>query len=100
MPFSAHVSVAGSGRVPVRNPLGRSQDAVPKQSKKSAAGLRAEERVAKPTKTKVWRSSRDMRRLNHVLEVNHVELELQNQELRQDKVELEANYDALYDFAP
>jgi PAS domain S-box-containing protein len=100
MSFSAHAPVAGSGCVQVRNPLGRSNEAAPKQSKKGTAGVRADERVAKPAKTKVWRSSRDTRRLNHELEVNHVELELQNQELRQARAEFEANYDDLYDSAP
>jgi PAS domain S-box-containing protein len=41
-----------------------------------------------------------MRKLNHELEIDHVELELQNEELRQTRAQLEANYDALYDFAP
>jgi PAS domain S-box-containing protein len=100
MSFSTHVSFAGSGRVSVRNPRGQSQDAAPKQSQKGAPGLRAEVRVATPAKTKVWRSSRDMRRLNRELEVDHVELELQNDELRQARAEFAANYDELYDSAP
>lgn len=72
------------------------------QAKRKSANLRghAEEQVAKPAKTAVWRSSADMGRLIHELEVHQVELELQIEELRQAKAELEANYGELYDSSP
>ena len=71
-------------------------------AKRQSAKLRrrAEERMAKPAKTELWRSGGDTRRLLHELEVHQVELELQNEELRQARAELEANYDDLYDSAP
>jgi PAS domain S-box-containing protein len=61
---------------------------------------RAEARVAKHSRTAVAKSAEDMGRLNHELEVLQVELEIQNEELRQARAELEASYDELYDFAP
>lgn len=61
---------------------------------------RAEERVAKFAKTAASASGTDTRRLIHELEVHQVELELQNEELRQARAEIEANYNELYDFAP
>jgi PAS domain S-box-containing protein len=72
------------------------------QVKRQSDNLRrpAEEQVAKPAKTAVLRSGGDMRSLIHELEVRQAELEFQNEELRQAKVELEKNYDELYDFAP
>jgi PAS domain S-box-containing protein len=61
---------------------------------------RAEERVATHGKTTASRSVTDARRLIHELEVHKVELILQNEELRDARAELEANYNELYDFAP
>jgi PAS domain S-box-containing protein len=42
----------------------------------------------------------DTHRLIRQLEAHQFELELQNEELRQARAELEAHYDELYDFAP
>lgn len=61
---------------------------------------RAEARVAKNAKTAASRSGADPQRLIHELEVHQVELELQNEELRRARAEIEANYNELYDFAP
>lgn len=71
-------------------------------AKRQSASLRrrAEERVAKHRKSVAALSAGDTRRLVHELEVHQVELELQNEELRQARAELEANYNELYDFAP
>ena len=72
------------------------------QGKRQAGSLRrrAEERVAKRGESAAPKASRDMKRLVHELEVHQVELELQNEELRQARIELEASYNELYDFAP
>jgi formate hydrogenlyase transcriptional activator len=58
---------------------------------------------SKPTRENPPRSENDMRRLLHELQVSQVELELQNEELRRARVELEVSrdkYAELYDFAP
>ena len=60
---------------------------------------RAEERVQSRAETAASRVA-DTGRLVHELEVHQVELELQNEELRKARTELEANYNELYDFAP
>ncbi|MDP3072395.1 MAG: PAS domain-containing sensor histidine kinase [Opitutaceae bacterium] len=49
------------------------------------------------------RAEADLRRLQHELEVHQIELEMQNEELRQSQAALEAGierYTELYDFAP
>lgn len=61
---------------------------------------RAEERAAKPVRTAASRDRNETLRLTHELEVHRIELELQNEELRQAQIELKANYDELYDSAP
>lgn len=51
----------------------------------------------------VSQPSKDSKRLVHELEVHQIELEIQNEELKQARVELEAALDQftdLYDFAP
>lgn len=72
------------------------------QGKSQASSLRrrAEKQVAKRTGSAASNAGRDMKRLVHELEVHQVELELQNEELRQARMELEASYNELYDFAP
>lgn len=72
------------------------------QAKSQSAKLRrrAEETVAKRAEPTASRASGDARRLIHELEVHQVELELQNEELRRARVELEAAYNELYDYAP
>jgi PAS domain S-box-containing protein len=48
-------------------------------------------------------SERDLERLVHELEVHQIELEMQNEELRESRVELEsalARYTEIFDFAP
>lgn len=72
----------------------------------SAADLRhlAEERLrAKRASTPRDQVPQDQERLNHELQVHQIELELQNEELRRVRDELEvslARYTDLYDFAP
>jgi formate hydrogenlyase transcriptional activator len=71
-----------------------------------AADLRrhAEERLsAKPAELHHPRTEADLRRLFHELQVHQVELEMQNEELRRAREELELSrnkYAELYDFAP
>jgi len=58
---------------------------------------------SKPAKEKLPRTEADMRRLLHELQVHQVELEMQNEELRRGREELEVSrnkYAELYDFAP
>ena len=71
-----------------------------------AADLRrhAEEQLsAKTAELHQPRTEADMRRLLHELQVHQVELEMQNEELRRAREELELSrnkYAELYDFAP
>jgi two-component system cell cycle sensor histidine kinase/response regulator CckA len=71
-----------------------------------AAGLsrRAETRLrAAATKGGPTRTEADTQRLVHELQVHQIELEMQNEELRQSRAEVEAGlerYTDLYDFAP
>ena len=64
----------------------------------------AEERLqAKTAKLHPPRTDGDAQRLVHELEVHQIELEIQNEELRQAREELEVSlgkYSELYDFAP
>jgi PAS domain S-box-containing protein len=63
---------------------------------------KAEERV-RERKLESRVQDRDLSRLVHDLEVHQVELEMQNEELRETRVELEsalARYTELFDFAP
>ncbi len=65
---------------------------------------RAEARLREPaTKDTPARTETDTQRLVHELQVHQVELEMQNDELRQSRAEVEAGlerYTELYDFAP
>jgi PAS domain S-box-containing protein len=72
------------------------------QTKSQSTELRgrAEKRVKRNTESAVSRASGDTGRLIHELKVHQVELELQNEELRQTRAKLEENYNELYDFAP
>ena len=71
-----------------------------------AAGLRrrAEARLrAAATKAAPARTETDTQRLVHELQVHQIELEMQNEELRRSRAEVEAGlerYTGLYDFAP
>ena len=62
--------------------------------------LRAEKRVANLVKSADSRATRDASRLLHELEVHHIELELQGEELRDTTAELKARYEEFYDCAP
>lgn len=62
---------------------------------------RAEERLAqKPADPASRGSGADMRKLIHELDVRRIELELQNEELREARLAVETSYNELYDFAP
>jgi PAS domain S-box-containing protein len=65
---------------------------------------RAEARVRADTaKGALGRTEEDSQRLVHELQVHQIELEMQNDELRQSRAEVEAGlerYTELYDFAP
>jgi hypothetical protein len=65
---------------------------------------RAEARLrAAATKGATARTETDTQRLVHELQVHQIELEMQNEELRQSRAEVEAGlecYTELYDFAP
>src|SRR5664279_2834609 len=65
---------------------------------------RAETRLSKKgSETDRLVKNADLRRVLHELQVHQIELELQNEELRSARAELEAllmKYTALYDFAP
>ncbi len=91
---------------PIRPRCAISRGAVSMMSKNEAEAesvrlrRRAEERMAEHARTAASQSISDTRRMIHELEFHQVELELQNEELRRAREELEANYDELYDFAP
>ncbi len=61
---------------------------------------RAVERVAEHIRTAVSHSGNDTRRMLQEMERYSIEAELQIEELRGNKVELDLNYDELYDSAP
>jgi two-component system CheB/CheR fusion protein len=68
----------------------------------TALRRRAEQRLAE-RESEVGRPDPDARRLMHELDVHQLELELQNEELRSARLELEAGlarYTELFDFAP
>ena len=80
-----------------------------KDSKPSAKSAelcrRAESRLRERKKAEAAcpRTAEDTQRLLHELEVHQIELEMQNEELRQTRAEVEAGreqYRNLYDFAP
>ena len=72
----------------------------PKNISAMESRYNAEDRIIKSAKTAAWQNGADARRLLQQLEVDQIDLELQNEELRQTKAELEANYNELYDSAP
>jgi len=58
---------------------------------------------SEPTESDGWKSSAQTQRLLHELRVHQIELEMQNEELRASRAEVEAGlkrYTDLYDFAP
>jgi formate hydrogenlyase transcriptional activator len=66
--------------------------------RRAEARLRADRKKGAPGRTEG-----DMKRLVHELQVHQIELEMQNEELRQSRAEVEAGlerYSDLYDFAP
>ena len=92
----------------MKNDKGKSADALRAVGPpgRSAAELRrwAEKRLKeKPTATGQPLTEADLRRLLQELQVHQIELEMQNEELQQAQVEIEAGlgkYTDLYDFAP
>jgi PAS domain S-box-containing protein len=69
-----------------------------KLRRRAEAKLRADTAKASQTRTEA-----STQRIVHELQVHHIELEMQNEELRQSRAELEAileRYTDLYDFAP
>ncbi len=65
--------------------------------------VQAEERLRAQKKSRPFLAEGDARRLLHELEVHQIELEMQNQELREARTEIEVGLDRytdLYDFAP
>src|SRR5689334_21595300 len=75
----------------------------PPQSAKRSLRRRAEDELAARRATVQRDTATDPQRLIHELEVHQIELELQNQELRATRHELEvglARYTELFDFAP
>ena len=70
---------------------------------KAALRRAAEARLKEKPATQTPQTEAELRRLQHELEVHQVELEMQNEELRRTKVDLEAalgQYTELYDLAP
>ncbi len=61
---------------------------------------RAKRKVAERAKSPASFSKADVQRLAHELEVQHIELELEIEELRQSRADLEGKYRELYEFAP
>jgi PAS domain S-box-containing protein len=74
----------------------------PKERKPAAVRQRAERLWAqRKAKTPALpRSSDELLRLTHELEVHQIELEMQTESLRRANLELEEAYNELYDFAP
>jgi PAS domain S-box-containing protein len=84
--------------------MARRETTRPSQADLVALRRLAEERVAQ-TKARAAspRGGEDVQRLLHELEVHQIELEMQNEELRASRLEVEltvARYTELYDFAP
>src|SRR5579872_3369125 len=76
-----------------------------KDTTSAAKRRRAEERLRErqPRQTDVSPSPADAAKLVHELQVHQIELEMQNEELRRSRAEVEAAlklYSELYDFAP
>lgn len=74
-----------------------------KPAKASALRRRAEERLRTTKREVAAMSTKDVQQLVHELQVHQLELEMQNEELRQAQVELEAareRYVYLYEFSP
>ena len=69
-------------------------------SQASSLRRRAVERVAEHIRIAVSHSGHDTRRMLQEMERYNIELELQIEELRQQKLALELNYDELYDSTP
>ncbi len=64
---------------------------------------RAEKRLKKQSPATAPNSPAQSKRLLHELQVHQIELEMQNEELRESRAEMEATlerYTDLYDFAP
>jgi signal transduction histidine kinase/ActR/RegA family two-component response regulator len=81
------------------------EGAINKPSEHAAPQPRRTTRPPKnePTESDGWKSSAQTQRLLHELRVHQIELEMQNEELRVSRAEVEAGlkrYTDLYDFAP
>ncbi len=77
--------------------------AAEKKSKKGPLRQRAEKLLSEPSRLTPKIEERDLQKLIHELQVHQVELEMQNEELREAQEEIEESrlkYSDLYDFAP
>jgi two-component system, LuxR family, sensor kinase FixL len=102
---AAGSSTVSRARMAARPSLAVGLDASPNPPPASAKRLRtrAERRLCKTRREVAEMPVDDVQKLVHELQVHHVELEMQNDELRRTQLELEQardRYSDLFDFAP